>query len=61
MAKLHDEIAKQQQRLDDPNLYAKDRATFDKVSVALAKAQAELQQAEDRWLELEMLREEIEG
>ncbi|MBN9004288.1 MAG: ATP-binding cassette domain-containing protein [Rhizobiales bacterium] len=61
MAKLHDEIAKQQQRLDDPDLYAKDRATFDKVSVTLAKAQAELQQAEDRWLELEMLREEIEG
>jgi ATP-binding cassette subfamily F protein uup len=61
MAKLHDDIAKQQQRLDDPDLYAKDRATFDKVSIALAKAQTELQQAEDRWLELEMLREEIEG
>ncbi|MGN6114124.1 MAG: ATP-binding cassette domain-containing protein, partial [Nitrobacter sp.] len=61
MAKLQAEIAKQQQHLDDPNLYAKDRATFDKVSVALAKAQTELQQAEDRWLELEMLREEIEG
>jgi ATP-binding cassette subfamily F protein uup len=61
MAKLQDDISKQQQRLDDPDLYAKDRATFDKVSAALAKAHAELQQAEDRWLELEMLREEIEG
>ncbi|MEO6381113.1 MAG: ATP-binding cassette domain-containing protein [Nitrobacter sp.] len=60
IAKLQTEIAKQQQRLDDPNLFAKDRAAFDKVSLALANAQTELQQAEDRWLELEMLREEIE-
>jgi len=61
IAKLQAEIARQQQRLDDPDLYAKDRATFDKVSAALTAAQADLQQAEDRWLELEMLREEIEG
>jgi ATP-binding cassette subfamily F protein uup len=58
--KLHTEIAKQQRHLDDPDLYARDRTTFDKASSALAKAQTELQQAEDRWLELEMLREEIE-
>ncbi|EAQ35471.1 ABC transporter, ATPase subunit [Nitrobacter sp. Nb-311A] len=58
--KLHAEIAKQQRHLDDPDLYAKDRASFDKISLALTKAQEELQQAEDRWLELEMLREEIE-
>jgi ATP-binding cassette subfamily F protein uup len=31
------------------------------ISLALARAQTELQQAEDRWLELEILREEIEG
>jgi ATP-binding cassette subfamily F protein uup len=61
IAKLQAEIAAQQQRLDDPDLYAKDRAAFDTVSLALAKAHTELQQAEDRWLELEMLREEIEG
>ena len=60
IAKLQTEIAKQQQHLDDPDLYAKDRAAFDKASGALAKAQTELQLAEDRWLELEMLREEIE-
>src|SRR5690606_33414973 len=58
--KLQAEIAKQQRRLDDPDLYARDRIAFDQASAALAKAQAELQQAEDRWLELEMLREEIE-
>jgi ABC transport system ATP-binding/permease protein len=58
--KLHAEIAKQQKRLDDPNLYTKDRKTFDDASAAIAKAQHELSAAEDRWLELEVLREEIE-
>jgi ABC transport system ATP-binding/permease protein len=60
IAKLQDEIAKQQRLLDDPNLYAKDRKKFEEVSTAIAKAQEELAAAEDRWLELEVLREEIE-
>ncbi|MGC2777935.1 MAG: ATP-binding cassette domain-containing protein [Bradyrhizobium sp.] len=59
--KLQAEIAKQQKLLDDPALYAKDRKKFDAASLALATAQTELTAAEDRWLELEMLREEIEG
>lgn len=46
--------------LDDPNLYAKDRKKFDDTSAAIAKAHEELSAAENRWLELEMLREEIE-
>ncbi|OKO76280.1 ABC-F family ATP-binding cassette domain-containing protein [Bradyrhizobium sp. NAS96.2] len=58
--KLHAEIAKQQKLLDDPDLYAKDRKKFDAASAAIAKAQEELAAAEDRWLELEVLREEIE-
>ncbi|MGY3482870.1 ATP-binding cassette subfamily F protein uup [Bradyrhizobium sp. USDA 4011] len=58
--RLHAEIAKQQKLLDDPDLYAKDRKTFDAASAAIAKAQDELATAEDRWLELEVLREEIE-
>ncbi|MCP1845218.1 ATP-binding cassette subfamily F protein uup [Bradyrhizobium sp. USDA 4524] len=58
--KLHNEIAKQQKLLDDPDLYTKDRKTFDAASAAIAKAQQELAAAEDRWLELEVLREEIE-
>jgi ATP-binding cassette subfamily F protein uup len=58
--KLHAEIAKQQRLLDDPNLYAKDRNAFDEASTAIARAQQELATAEDRWLELEVLREEIE-
>jgi ATP-binding cassette subfamily F protein uup len=58
--KLQAEIAKQQRLLDDPDLYAKDRNKFDEASAAIAKAQTELAVAEDRWLELEVLREEIE-
>ncbi|WP_050402126.1 ABC-F family ATP-binding cassette domain-containing protein [Bradyrhizobium embrapense] len=58
--RLHAEIAKQQKLLDDPDLYAKDRKKFDAASAAIAKAQDELAAAEDRWLELEVLREEIE-
>ena len=57
---LEAEIARQQRILDDPDLYNRDRAKFDRVSEALTKAQAELREAEDRWLELEVLREEIE-
>jgi len=60
MTKLQAEIAKQQKLLDDPDLYTKDRKKFDAASAAIAKAQGELAAAEDRWLELEVLREEIE-
>ena len=60
IAKLQAEIAKQQRHLDDPNLYKKDRKKFDTASAALSTAQKELEAAEDKWLELEVLREEIE-
>jgi ATP-binding cassette subfamily F protein uup len=60
MAKLQAEIAKQQRFLDDPNLFVRDRKKFDQASDALTKAQKELAEAEDKWLELEVLREEIE-
>ena len=57
---LQADIAKLQRLLDDPNLLRKDRKRFDQTSAAIAKAQEELSEAEERWLELEMLREEIE-
>ncbi|HEX5231864.1 MAG TPA: ABC-F family ATP-binding cassette domain-containing protein [Bradyrhizobium sp.] len=60
IAKLQAEIAKRAQQLDDPHLYRNDRRKFDATSAALAAAQQQLQAAEDKWLELEMLREEIE-
>jgi ATP-binding cassette subfamily F protein uup len=60
IAKLQTEIAKQQRILDDPDLYKRDRKRFDSASDAHTKAQKELQEAEDKWLDLEVLREEIE-
>jgi ABC transport system ATP-binding/permease protein len=61
IAKLHTEIATQQKLLDDPQLFAKDRTKFEAASTAMAAAHEKLHQAEERWLELEMLREELEG
>jgi ATP-binding cassette subfamily F protein uup len=60
IAKLQAEIAKQQRFLDDPDLFKKDRKKFDSASDALTRAQKELAEAEEKWLELEVLREEIE-
>jgi ATP-binding cassette subfamily F protein uup len=61
MAELEKKIGKLQEILADPNLYARDPALFQKATEALAGFQADLVAAEDRWLELEMLREELEG
>jgi len=61
MEKLQADIAKQQKLLDDPEFYTRDRKAFDAASAAIAKAQADLDSAEEKWLELEMLREEIES
>jgi ATP-binding cassette subfamily F protein uup len=57
---LQGRIGELQQQLDDPNLYARDRAAFAQLSGSLAAAQLELSSAEEKWLELEIMREEIE-
>ncbi|MGB3271963.1 MAG: ATP-binding cassette domain-containing protein [Xanthobacteraceae bacterium] len=61
MDALRAEIAKHQALLDDPALYARDRKAFDAATLALTQAQTRLHAAEEKWLELELLREEIEG
>ena len=61
MRKLEAEAAKLREILADPGLYARDRARFDKATEMLGKAEAALAEAEERWLELEMLREELGG
>ncbi|QCK84337.1 ABC-F family ATP-binding cassette domain-containing protein [Phreatobacter aquaticus] len=61
MEALGRDIAKLQAILADPALFTRDRPAFDKASAALTKAQGELQAAEDRWLELEMLKESLEA
>jgi ATP-binding cassette subfamily F protein uup len=61
IAALGAEIGRLQQHLADPALYARDAKAFADASAALAAAQTELADAEERWLELEILREEIES
>ncbi len=61
MEALQRDIAKLQTILADAGLYARDRAAFDRASAAMTKAQGELTAAEDRWLELELLKESLEA
>lgn len=61
MDKLHAEIAALQTKLADPNLYSRDPKAFDAATARLTAAEAELATAEERWLELELLREDLEG
>ncbi len=58
---LQREIAKLQATLSDPGLYSRDPQAFETATAQLTKAEGELSQAEERWLELELLREELEG
>src|SRR5690606_9750088 len=59
MAKLEAEIAALSDRLADPNLFTSDPHAFTATSERLAAAQTELGVAEERWLELELLKEEL--
>ncbi len=59
IATLEAEIGKLQQALAAPDLYARDRARFDRFTAALAERQASLAQAEEEWLALELRREEV--
>ncbi len=59
MAALQSKIKALHLRLDEAELYARDRKAFDEASAALVAAQAELAAVEEKWLELEILREEI--
>ena len=61
ISKLEAEIARLNGTLADPALYARDPKRFADTGAALEQAQAALSEAEDQWLELETLREEIEG
>ena len=61
MGKLEAAIAQLRTILADPDLYARDPGRFEKASATLAQAETELAKAEDRWLELEMLREAAEA
>ena len=61
IAALETQIAELTAILADPNLYARDRARFGATTEALAVARDGLAAAEEEWLRLELLREEIEA
>jgi ATP-binding cassette subfamily F protein uup len=61
IATLQASVRTLQGRLEDPGLYARDPKAFTETSGALAAAQSELTAAEEKWLELDIKREEIEG
>jgi ATP-binding cassette subfamily F protein uup len=61
IAALQSEVANLGAQLADPDLYARDPARFAATTAALDRAQSALTTAEEQWLTLEMLREEIEG
>jgi ATP-binding cassette subfamily F protein uup len=60
MADLAKEIAGLNAALADPDLYGKQPARFAEATRTLEAAQVKLSEAEEQWLTLEMLREELE-
>ncbi len=59
MEKLTAEKEKLENAMADPDLFAKSPDKFQKTSDDLSAVQAELDACEERWLELEMLQEEL--
>jgi ABC transport system ATP-binding/permease protein len=61
MEKAQGEIAKREQRMADPELFTKDPTAFNTLAQEMSKLRDKLEAMEEEWLELEMLREELEG
>jgi ATP-binding cassette subfamily F protein uup len=61
IATLQADAATLQGKLDDPTFYTRDRAGFEKTTEALGTLQQKIAAAEEQWLELEILREELAG
>ena len=59
MAALIAKANELQAKLDDPQFYLRDRTGFEKVTTDLSETQRKLAAAEEQWLELEILREEL--
>jgi len=58
---LNAEIAGLEGKLADPALYSRDAAAFTRYTKELDEKRANRERLEEEWLELEMLREEMEG
>ncbi|NTH43336.1 ABC-F family ATP-binding cassette domain-containing protein [Agrobacterium rhizogenes] len=61
MAKAEAEIAAREKKMADPNLFTKDPTSFNRLAAEMEKLRDSLTKMEEEWLELEMLREELEG
>ncbi|WP_438751472.1 ABC-F family ATP-binding cassette domain-containing protein [Pararhizobium sp. O133] len=61
MEKAETEIAKREKEMADPNLFTKNPARFSTLASELEKLRDSVTKMEEEWLELEMLREELEG
>ena len=61
IASLQADLARLNTLLADPDLYTRAPARFSQATTALTAAQTALATAEEQWLALELLREEIEG
>ncbi|KAA3510467.1 ABC-F family ATP-binding cassette domain-containing protein [Agrobacterium rosae] len=61
MEKTQWEIAQREERMADPNLFAKNPEIFSKLADEMSKLRQKLETMEEEWLELEMLREELEN
>jgi ATP-binding cassette subfamily F protein uup len=59
IAELQQDAKRLQQRLEDTNFYARDRAGFERTTTELGDIQQRIAAAEEQWLELEILREEL--
>jgi len=59
IAKLERDIEKLNRALSDPELYVRDKQLFEKYTKALTERQKLLEAAENRWLELEELRDSL--
>jgi ATP-binding cassette subfamily F protein uup len=57
IAQLQADMARFQRVLGDANLFSRDPKKFQATTLAMGKAETDLAQAEERWLQLEMLRE----
>ena len=61
IAALQTKASALQVKLADPQFYLRDRTGFEETTGALAKIQQRIAAAEEQWLALEILREELAG
>ena len=59
MENLEKEIAAIEEALSDANLYNANREEFDRLTAELEDKRAKLDEAENQWLEVELLQEEL--